>query len=354
LKPATKPNAPAVAAVELQPRAKDDATMDVSETQDLRQMAEGLIGLAKALSSDDPETMHTAGAAFAATYGSAATVQAPRAPAEAARATQSEAATEAEADAAVAAVLAAAEEAEAEVAAAAKADAAEAAAAEAAAAESAAEAKAAAAAEAAAADTATVAEVAAVAEEEEEVAEEAAPEVWGAAAVEAEAAAEEDTSASPSVPTPPPLLLLQVGAKAAPKVPASRTPASKAKAWPKAKAAGKAAPAKAEGAEALGLAEEPTDAAVGAEVVAVECEHEARLMVWLKNLDSGKGALLQYADVLKAEFDSDFQQIGAVRLGEPVMPGIVGTIDPFFWEVCKIKPMGHRLLFARAINALAP
>jgi len=90
-----------------------------------------------------------------------------------------------------------------------------------------------------------------------------------------------------------------------------------------------------------------------AAAAATEDARERELHEWLLALDGGKGALLRYLDVLKREFDSDFTQISAVRLAEPVAPGIVGTVDPFFWEVCSVKTIGHRLLFAKGIAALS-
>ncbi|CAE8707401.1 unnamed protein product, partial [Polarella glacialis] len=79
---------------------------------------------------------------------------------------------------------------------------------------------------------------------------------------------------------------------------------------------------------------------------------EAALHEWLEGLDAGKGGLLQYFDVIRAEFDSDLRQLRAVRLIEPRSAGVVGSIDQSFWQVCGVKTMGHRMLLARGINLL--
>merc|ERR1712061_826571 len=67
---------------------------------------------------------------------------------------------------------------------------------------------------------------------------------------------------------------------------------------------------------------------------------QRKLHEWLMTLDDGQGALLQYFDVINNEFDASFSQIVAVRLSQPFAPGTLGTIDPPFWEICGIEPMG--------------
>eukprot|EP00928_Gymnodinium_smaydae_P072577 TRINITY_DN55917_c0_g1_i1.p1 TRINITY_DN55917_c0_g1~~TRINITY_DN55917_c0_g1_i1.p1 ORF type:complete len:686 (+),score=187.35 TRINITY_DN55917_c0_g1_i1:155-2212(+) len=80
---------------------------------------------------------------------------------------------------------------------------------------------------------------------------------------------------------------------------------------------------------------------------------EAELYEWLRKQDSGKGALLRYFDKIRSEFDCDFSQIAAAKLADPISPGAIGLIDPTFWEACEVKLIGHRLLLANAIAALA-
>jgi len=79
---------------------------------------------------------------------------------------------------------------------------------------------------------------------------------------------------------------------------------------------------------------------------------EERMCEWLTNLDGGRGSMLQYLDAIKSEFDADFAQIRAARLTQPIAPGALGSIEPSFFEVLGVKPVGHRLLFAKGIMAL--
>jgi hypothetical protein len=79
---------------------------------------------------------------------------------------------------------------------------------------------------------------------------------------------------------------------------------------------------------------------------------ERKLHEWLEQLDGGRGVLLQYFEVLRREFCADLSRIAEMRLATPRSAGILGTIDAYFWELCEIKQMGHRLLLAKGINAL--
>eukprot|EP00929_Paragymnodinium_shiwhaense_P096892 TRINITY_DN5862_c0_g1_i1.p1 TRINITY_DN5862_c0_g1~~TRINITY_DN5862_c0_g1_i1.p1 ORF type:complete len:1591 (-),score=528.65 TRINITY_DN5862_c0_g1_i1:209-4981(-) len=79
---------------------------------------------------------------------------------------------------------------------------------------------------------------------------------------------------------------------------------------------------------------------------------EQKVYDWLLGLDNGGGKMAQYFDVLKREFDADFSQIAAARLSEPICAGILGKIDPSFWEVVGVNSTGHRLILARGIDAL--
>eukprot|EP00928_Gymnodinium_smaydae_P045146 TRINITY_DN30136_c0_g1_i1.p1 TRINITY_DN30136_c0_g1~~TRINITY_DN30136_c0_g1_i1.p1 ORF type:complete len:957 (-),score=244.87 TRINITY_DN30136_c0_g1_i1:294-2864(-) len=81
-------------------------------------------------------------------------------------------------------------------------------------------------------------------------------------------------------------------------------------------------------------------------------EDEQKVYEWLRSLDNGRGALLEYYDVLRREFDSDFSQIMAAKLPTPFSPGTLGSIDPSFFEVLGVKIAGHKLLLAKGIMAL--
>eukprot|EP00930_Biecheleria_cincta_P057525 TRINITY_DN4344_c1_g1_i2.p1 TRINITY_DN4344_c1_g1~~TRINITY_DN4344_c1_g1_i2.p1 ORF type:complete len:2150 (+),score=554.56 TRINITY_DN4344_c1_g1_i2:469-6450(+) len=81
-------------------------------------------------------------------------------------------------------------------------------------------------------------------------------------------------------------------------------------------------------------------------------ERDNELKSWLRSLDQGAGTMLQYYDVLAAEFDSDLQQIAAAKIDGDPSVGIMGTVDPTFWEVVKVTKVGHRMLFAHGIAKL--
>jgi len=79
---------------------------------------------------------------------------------------------------------------------------------------------------------------------------------------------------------------------------------------------------------------------------------EAALYSWLEGLDLGQGALLQYYEVIKRKFNSDFEKLAALRLSVPRGPGALGGIEPSFWDICGVRQTGHRLLFAKGLAAL--
>merc|ERR1712083_1172303 len=76
------------------------------------------------------------------------------------------------------------------------------------------------------------------------------------------------------------------------------------------------------------------------EVAMIAGGTDATMWAWLEGLDHGKGSLLCYYDAIKREFDADLVQLSAVKLANPESPGLLGSIDPCFWEVCEIKRMG--------------
>lgn len=74
---------------------------------------------------------------------------------------------------------------------------------------------------------------------------------------------------------------------------------------------------------------------------------------WLVGLDDGAGAMLQYFDVLAAEFDCDLSQIAEVKVqsvDEKV--GVLDNVDPSFWGTVKVAKAAHKLLFAKGIARL--
>lgn len=79
---------------------------------------------------------------------------------------------------------------------------------------------------------------------------------------------------------------------------------------------------------------------------------DAKVWEWLSSLDNGKGNLLQYFGPIKSEFDGDLLQLAAAKLETPVAPGVLGSVEPTFFEVLGVKTVGHRLLLAKGILAL--
>lgn len=60
--------------------------------------------------------------------------------------------------------------------------------------------------------------------------------------------------------------------------------------------------------------------------------------------------MLSYFEVLAAEFDADLNQIAAAKVEGGV--GILGAVDPSFWETVSVIKTGHKMLFARGIAKL--
>jgi len=99
-----------------------------------------------------------------------------------------------------------------------------------------------------------------------------------------------------------------------------------------------------------GRALDAVAAAPASEIPPAMTDHE--FLEWLKGLDGGRGSLVQYFAALKQEFDADLSQIAVAKLDEPVAAGLLGNIDPCFFEAVGVKPIGHRLLFAKGIMKL--
>lgn len=78
----------------------------------------------------------------------------------------------------------------------------------------------------------------------------------------------------------------------------------------------------------------------------------AELRAWLEGLDDGAGAMVQYFDVLAGEFDADLAQIAAAKVEGGERQGILGVVDPAFWDTVRVEKTGHKMLFARGIAKL--
>jgi hypothetical protein len=116
-------------------------------------------------------------------------------------------------------------------------------------------------------------------------------------------------------------------------------------------AAAQIAAAEAAAAEAASVFQQLQEDVQG-EPSASNARHEA-MRDWLRSLDDGRGAMMEYFESIEREFDADLDQILALKLEQPVNAGQLGTVDPILWEACGVNRVGHRLLFARGINSLA-
>jgi hypothetical protein len=74
---------------------------------------------------------------------------------------------------------------------------------------------------------------------------------------------------------------------------------------------------------------------------------------WLNGLDNGGGALLQYYEVIKREFGSDFTELATMLIPGARGPSALSAIEPSFWQICGVRQTGHRLLLAKGLSALS-
>merc|ERR1712113_650056 len=80
---------------------------------------------------------------------------------------------------------------------------------------------------------------------------------------------------------------------------------------------------------------------------------EGALNYWLRNLDGGQEEMMQYADVLNGEFDSNLSLIATLKTAEiGETNSIVDCVDPYFWDVVKVSKFSHKLYFARGVATL--
>lgn len=83
------------------------------------------------------------------------------------------------------------------------------------------------------------------------------------------------------------------------------------------------------------------------------------LVNWLRTLDAGEGALLEYLDYFDGEFDGNMQELlNAAQVLDPRMEsGLEWTpcerIDLSFWDRIPIEDEDHKSMLAQGIVALA-
>eukprot|EP00439_Symbiodinium_sp_Y106_P068630 s1515_g11.t1 len=83
----------------------------------------------------------------------------------------------------------------------------------------------------------------------------------------------------------------------------------------------------------------------------IKCRAE-QFREWLRGLDKGRGVLLQYYPALKQNFNADTSRLLSMKVGGAGSVG-VRAIDPALWNMCEIKPLGHRAMLSRGICELA-
>mmetsp|Transcript_103076 Transcript_103076/g.204650 ORF Transcript_103076/g.204650 Transcript_103076/m.204650 type:complete len:711 (-) Transcript_103076:72-2204(-) len=79
---------------------------------------------------------------------------------------------------------------------------------------------------------------------------------------------------------------------------------------------------------------------------------EKEMEAWLLSLDGSHGALLPYLGPLCREF-GELRAVPAALLPKPSSSSVVGKIDPLLWATLGVESLGHRLLLAKGIVALA-
>eukprot|EP00927_Polykrikos_kofoidii_P010886 TRINITY_DN14595_c0_g1_i2.p1 TRINITY_DN14595_c0_g1~~TRINITY_DN14595_c0_g1_i2.p1 ORF type:complete len:2124 (+),score=411.43 TRINITY_DN14595_c0_g1_i2:108-6374(+) len=92
--------------------------------------------------------------------------------------------------------------------------------------------------------------------------------------------------------------------------------------------------------------------ALGSKRPRYDVARASELRSWLQGLDDGAGAMVQYFDVLANEFDADLAQIAAAKVDGGDQGGILGVVDPSFWDTVRVTKAGHKMLFARGIAKL--
>lgn len=81
-------------------------------------------------------------------------------------------------------------------------------------------------------------------------------------------------------------------------------------------------------------------------------EHTDDLAAWLNDLDQGKGALMQYLAALQSEFGS-LAQVAAAANPAPASDSVLEAVDPLIFEAMCVQKIGHKLLIAKGVLALA-
>ena len=76
------------------------------------------------------------------------------------------------------------------------------------------------------------------------------------------------------------------------------------------------------------------------------------LFDWLMSLDDGAGELMMYFVNLASALDCDLANVEKFKIDGGESYGILGVVDPSFWETVGVIRVGHKMLFARGIARL--
>merc|ERR1712232_1468390 len=77
----------------------------------------------------------------------------------------------------------------------------------------------------------------------------------------------------------------------------------------------------------------------------VDVDGAAQLETWLRELDNGRGSLLQYLEPLLLEFGDTKQLVAAVNSTD-AEASVVDSVDPLVFEVLGVELADHKLLLA--------
>ena len=70
------------------------------------------------------------------------------------------------------------------------------------------------------------------------------------------------------------------------------------------------------------------------------------------SLDDGAGELMMYFVNLASALDCDLANVEKFKIDGGESYGILGVVDPSFWETVGVIRVGHKMLFARGIARL--
>lgn len=73
---------------------------------------------------------------------------------------------------------------------------------------------------------------------------------------------------------------------------------------------------------------------------------------WLLSLDQGEGKLMQYLGALQRDFGS-LAEVAAAAIPDATGNSVLNSVDPLIFEALGVQSLGHKLLVAKGVVALA-